>query len=264
MKYIAPVGATDPDESYVTGNPATGTPGSRVGGPAIEHPMREIVHFIEAAGLVPDESNLGQLVEAFNKMGSKQEVGKLSLRIVDPSNLPALAPNELVPMGQLLNRADYPELWEYIQASGAMVSDSAWQQSGREAFFSSGNGSTTFRPGNLVTGVFPRFLDLTGLYDPDRASRVGGNVAGSWQRDAIRNISGTYTSTVNEGLANFNTPGSTNGLLTYSNFKTENLGRPQGSNTAAFSLEFDASRVVPTGSDNRSFNIAVLPTYIYK
>ncbi|MBW5808154.1 phage tail protein [Burkholderia sp. COPS] len=46
--------------------------------------------------------------------------------------------------GALVNRADYPALWAYAQASGALVSDSEWQN-GRWGCFSTGDGATTFR-----------------------------------------------------------------------------------------------------------------------
>lgn len=56
-----------------------------------------------------------------------------------------IQPYEVVSDGQLLNRADWPELWAYAQMVGA-IDDSVWLadkfQRGR---YSSGNGTTTFR-----------------------------------------------------------------------------------------------------------------------
>ncbi|WP_126285009.1 phage tail protein [Burkholderia stagnalis] len=46
--------------------------------------------------------------------------------------------------GALVNRADYPGLWAYAQASGALVSDDDWRKE-RWGCFSSGDGTTTFR-----------------------------------------------------------------------------------------------------------------------
>lgn len=65
MEYIPPIGASDSNEHYITGNPATGLQGSRVSGAAIEHGMREIVNCISGAGLVPDGSQVNQLSQAF-------------------------------------------------------------------------------------------------------------------------------------------------------------------------------------------------------
>ncbi|WP_422460225.1 hypothetical protein [Endozoicomonas sp. ALB115] len=262
MHRIDGDGATN-DNRFTSGNPQAGIPATVITQEWLNSIQEELVSVIGAEKL--DKSQTNQLLKAIQAMTAGQDVGKLALRIVDPSNLPTLAPNELVPMGQLLNRADYPELWEYIQASGAMVSDSVWQQSGREAFFSSGNGSTTFRPGNLVTGVFPRFLDLTGLYDPDRNSRVGGNVPGSWQGDAIRNITGSFHPSFNTlGSAGIvHSDSSAVGAFKKGNSEvTRALGIANG--YLCSNLEFDASRSVPTASDNRPVSIAILPTYIYK
>lgn len=61
MKYVPPVGATDPNAGYVTGDPATDTEGSPVAAEAIEHPMREIVNAIIALGGTPDQNDLTQL-----------------------------------------------------------------------------------------------------------------------------------------------------------------------------------------------------------
>lgn len=64
MKYQAPVGAADPDDPYIDGNPNTGTEGSPVPAAAIEDPQREIMVVIEQAGLDGDEEDLTQLFQA--------------------------------------------------------------------------------------------------------------------------------------------------------------------------------------------------------
>lgn len=241
MHRIDGEGATN-DSRFTSGNPQAGIPATVITPEWLNSIQEELVSVIGAENL--DKNQTNQLLQAIQAMTAKQDVGKLSLRIVDPSNLPALAPNEIVPMGQLLNRSDYPELWEYIQASGAMVADNVWQQSGREAFFSSGNGSTTFRPGNLVTGVFPRFLDLTGLYDPDRASRVGGNVAGSWFGDQFKSHNHEFSK---DGHA----PGGHSSNSYY-------IAVGTGQNRVGGYTSSDG------GNQTSPVCIAVLPTYIYK
>ncbi|GGC68664.1 hypothetical protein [Chelatococcus reniformis] len=47
MKYQQPYGVSDPNASYVNGNPAAGTAGSIPPAAAIEHAQRELVHFIQ-------------------------------------------------------------------------------------------------------------------------------------------------------------------------------------------------------------------------
>lgn len=68
MKYVEPIGglANDP---YVDANPAGGVEGSPVPAAAIEHPMREIVAVIQAAGIVPSEFVLTQLLLALRSAG---------------------------------------------------------------------------------------------------------------------------------------------------------------------------------------------------
>ncbi|MEN2473886.1 tail fiber protein [Burkholderia sp. GS2Y] len=79
--------------------------------------------------------------------------------------------------GALVNRADYPALWAYAQASGALVTDDEWQKA-LWGCFSSGNGTTTFRLPEL-RGEFIRCWDDARSIDKDR-------MLGSWQDSANR------------------------------------------------------------------------------
>ncbi len=63
MKYQQPVGAAE-DAPYVDEDPATGQEGSAVPAAAIEHPQREILAVLAAAGIAPDEAQLDQLATA--------------------------------------------------------------------------------------------------------------------------------------------------------------------------------------------------------
>lgn len=74
--------------------------------------------------------------------------------------------------GAALNRADFPRLWAFAQASGRLVTESAWQADPLKAgSFSDGNGSTTFRLPDF-RGQFPRFWDHDSGRDPDQ-NRLG-------------------------------------------------------------------------------------------
>ncbi|MBN3771380.1 phage tail protein [Burkholderia sp. Se-20378] len=79
--------------------------------------------------------------------------------------------------GVLVNRADYPALWAYAQASGTLVSDDEWRNQ-RWGCFSSGDGSTTFRLPEL-RGEFIRCWDDARGVDTNR-------ILGSWQDSANR------------------------------------------------------------------------------
>lgn len=67
MQYVPPIGAA-PNDPYIDAVPASGIEGSPVPAAAIEHPMREIVGLIAAAGLTANAGNLNQLAEAVLKI----------------------------------------------------------------------------------------------------------------------------------------------------------------------------------------------------
>lgn len=94
--------------------------------------------------------------------------------------------NQLVCKGQLLNRADYPRLWEYIQTLGSsFVSDATWSTtsatiSGRtvpfpyRGCFSSGDGSTTFRLPDLMNMFLRGVKTETGSDAERHLNKPGG------------------------------------------------------------------------------------------
>ncbi|MDD1499816.1 hypothetical protein PVA19_15445 [Agrobacterium sp. CNPSo 3708] len=68
MKYNQPFGSTDPNAPYVDRNTPGAIAGSRVPAAAIEHPQREIMAVIAAAGLTPDPADLTQLLQAIQNI----------------------------------------------------------------------------------------------------------------------------------------------------------------------------------------------------
>ena len=161
---------------------------------------------------------------------------------------PFAGPSENIPAGWLLcdgsevNRSDYPHLYDAIGV--------CWGE---------GDGNTTFNLPDL-RGMFLRGVSGESGNDPDTDSREmlnkekagnSGNNVGSYQGDAIRNIwglvSGPDYAITAEGAF----------------YPTEyrNLGC-KGGDWDNITAGFDASRVVPVGSDNRPKNVYV--TYIIK
>lgn len=85
MKYFQPYGVSDPEGSYVNGNPTTGTMGSIPPAESIEHPQREIVNFIkDSARLTPSPSDLHQLGKSIqsNQVNYGVDIGEVNLVIV--------------------------------------------------------------------------------------------------------------------------------------------------------------------------------------
>lgn len=162
--------------------------------------------------------------------------------------IPFAGPAENIPAGWMLcdgrsvSRSDFANLYNAIGV--------AW---------GTGNGSTTFNIPDM-RGMFLRGVAGTdSINDPDRdlrtANRNGGNSGnnvGSFQGHAIPPIYGTFNGVEGGGLVTTGAFG-----------QTTNRGR--GSNDSDWDnliLDFDASRVAPTGSDTRPNNVYV--TYIIK
>ena len=146
--------------------------------------------------------------------------------------------------GSEVNISDYPALFDVIRM--------AW----------GGDGTTKFRVPDM-RGMFLRGVsgtstktyvgdpnNTTHQVDPNRANRMAlntggntGNSVGSFEGDAIRNIMGNI-SAIDSDLVLFRLD--------------SNRGHiPSGSLWGFNSYYFDASRVVPTGSDNRPQNVYV-------
>lgn len=82
----------------------------------------------------------------------------------------------LIANGTLLNRTDYPWLWDYAQKSGLLVEESA--KTGYEGCFTKGDGATTFRIPDL-RAMFLRAFDNGRGIDT-------GRVIGTYQEDSFK------------------------------------------------------------------------------
>jgi len=109
--------------------------------------------------------------------------------------------NTLICNGSLINRADYPRLWEFVQTLGdSLIPDVTWTGTpGNKGFFSLGNGASTFRLPDLRS-MFIRGLDQGAGIDISRPS----NNPGAYQPDefkAHKHKGGVLYPTVPEALA---------------------------------------------------------------
>lgn len=142
--------------------------------------------------------------------------------------------------GQILNRADYPELWSMVNAGRfASVTDAVWLSDvSKRGSYSTGNGSTTFRLPDLNGG---QAGSIQSLFLRGSSTTPVGTVLS----DAIRNITGSVDA-IRMGI-NW-TPKSTGALK---GTPSTNSGDANNGASATMVLDIDASRVVPTADENR-------------
>lgn len=161
-----------------------------------------------------------------------------------------IQPYEVVSDGQLLNRADWPELWAYAQMVGA-ISDDIWvsdiKQRGK---YSTGDGTTTFRVPdrngvqlNSIKGLFARG---DGGGDAGQAGSVSEAAAPNITGSFPGAIAGAYESAINVYSSQKGLPGALNGengLGVGRDGLNKSGNIPAPDNTYGFS--FDASRADP-------------------
>ena len=155
---------------------------------------------------------------------------------------------ENIPSGWLLcdgseiSRTDYPNLYDAVGV--------CW---------GTGDGSTTFNLPDM-RGMFLRGVSGDSGNDTDADGRIvlhdnGGNTGnnvGSYQGDAIRNITGTFA-------GNDLTDNAAQPVVDGAFYKFWSGARDakNGSDGGNYGFGFDASQVVPVGSDNRPKNVYV-------
>lgn len=163
----------------------------------------------------------------------------------------SMIPDGCVPLsGTLLNRASYPDLWADIQAGVYdVIEDTVWLSNpDRRWAFSVGDGSTTFR--------LPDYNGIQSGSIKSPVLRGSGYSNPSIKSDAIRNITGSVNA-IRMGIGW--TPISNGALVGKA---STHSGDANNGSSATMTIDIDASRVVPTASENRVKNIAFL--YIVK
>ena len=135
----------------------------------------------------------------------------------------------------------------WLKANGAAVSRTVYANlfAAIGTRYGAGDGYSTFNLRDL-RGEFPRFWD-------DGRGVDSGRGLGTWQGDAIRNISGNAATYTQDDIR-------PNGVLGISNKATRGIVWENNWQNFGIQaqLDFDASRVVPTANENRPRNVALL------
>lgn len=134
---------------------------------------------------------------------------------------------------------DYPWLADYAQQSGA-ICDVAERTPKDGRWSISADGQTIYLPS--PGSAFRRPHDLS-----------GARALGTYQGDAIRNITGTANSSMGGSGVGLFTSGS--GAFAVSNVSTDPVLHTTGSSDRYRGIVFDSSRAVPTAEENRPENI---------
>lgn len=175
MKYVPPLGATDPNASYQDGNPEAGILGSIVPAAAIERPQREILNVLTAAGLTPSDTDLTQLLAAIRKIIGTQNAELERLRLLKIGcpmywRSTTLPENFAWVNGDLILFEDRPEFEEVYLAGGF------------EGMLLEANATSEQIAANL--GKFRKHPNGLGLYLPSCGEQffrawTGGSTAGA-------------------------------------------------------------------------------------
>jgi phage-related tail fiber protein len=169
--------------------------------------------------------------------------GALPGDICDPSMI--VRAGRIKTNGAVISRVAYPRLFRFASNNNLIVSEANWS-GGYWGLFGAGDGSTTFRMPDI------RGVDIRG-YDDSRGLDPG-RVLGTYQADAIQNITGSWTT----GSHN-----SASGAF----YIGSDEGNGNGGNSDSWwnkgIVGFDASRVVRTAAETHSKNIDYYRTMKY-
>lgn len=155
--------------------------------------------------------------------------------------------NSFCPSGMVMIFAGDFAPTGWLKANGAVLSRTVYTNlfAAIGTRFGAGDGHSTFNLPDL-RGEFPRFWD-------DLRGVDAGRVLGSWQSDAIRNITAQMYLYGQDGS-------SSQGAFGFRKQGERGLVWSRNDNNAGVVMDFwlDASKVVPTAQENRPRNIALL------
>lgn len=242
------------DGLFTEGDPLVPTPATVVSADWLNSVQEELATIVTNAGLELQKADNTQVLTAILQIIARQSSELERLRLLK-IGCPMYWRSTTLPEGfawvngDLVLFEDRPEFEEVYLAGGF------------EGMLLEANATSGQIAANL--GKFRKHPNGLGLYLPScgerffRAWTLGaGREAGSWQADAIRNIIGQLVSiwSYQDAL-----PGGT-GALSWTT--SGEGGFAANSKSTMQGITFDASRIVPTATENRPVNVAI-PVILY-
>nr|DAK77745.1 MAG TPA: tail fiber protein [Caudoviricetes sp.] len=234
----------------------------------------ELLAVLTAAGIQPDKAKPNQVVEALRKIIDEQAGGK-GLPVGAVIGFPRAVTSQegyLKADGSTFNQSTYPDLYRVL--GGNKLPKLTRSDVGMTAYFAFDDiPEGWIKYDDIATKVtqaaypelYRKLVAQYGSIDAvpkaeDRFIRnaAGGLAVGTQQGDAIRNITGSIDTGSHNGQQLFDEATAT-GALAISRRQWKKWTGDSGdgdNNPAAF--DFDASRVVPTASENRPKAIAMV------
>ncbi|WP_370809238.1 hypothetical protein [Bilophila wadsworthia] len=242
------------DGLFTEGDPLVPTPATVVSADWLNSVQEELATIVTNAGLELQKADNTQVLTAILQIIARQSSELERLRLLK-IGCPMYWRSTTLPEGfawvngDLVLFEDRPEFEEVYLAGGF------------EGMLLEANATSGQIAANL--GKFRKHPNGLGLYLPSCGEQFfrawtggGGREAGEWQADAIRNIIGQLVSiwSYQDAL-----PGGT-GALSWTT--SGEGGFTANSKSTMQGITFDASRIVPTATENRPVNVAI-PVILY-
>ena len=242
------------DGLFTEGDPLVPTPATVVSADWLNSVQEELATIVTNAGLELQKADNTQVLTAILQIIARQSSELERLRLLKIGcpmywRSTTLPENFAWVNGDLVLFEDRPEFEEVYLAGGF------------EGMLLEANATSGQIAANL--GKFRKHPNGLGLYLPSCGEQFfrawtggGGREAGEWQADAIRNIIGQLVSiwSYQDAL-----PGGT-GALSWTT--SGEGGFTANSKSTMQGITFDASRIVPTATENRPVNVAI-PVILY-
>lgn len=248
MLRIGQVEATaTQDGKYTDGSVAGGIAATRLRAAAFNAMQEELAHIVESAGLALDINDMTQVLKAIQKLTLSRANPFADIKSDGAAAISTALTNLGLGEGSALP-VGVPVPWPTATAPAG------WLKCNGAPFVSAQY------PKLAIAYPELKLPDLRGEFirgwDDGRGVDSGRDLLSS-QSDAIRNITGTIGNGGFDPYGIFLT-GMTNGAFENNNRTTLNYVQPNGNAVTDRSdcVRFDASRVVPTASENRPRNVA--------